>query len=176
MQILAKLVVATTILFSTCFVNPETKKIEAAGIEVVGISDGDTLTVLYRNEKRQQKIRLATIDAPEYSQAYGTKSRQHLSDLVFRKQVTIRKISDDRYGRVVAEVFLDGKNINVEQIKSGNAWHYKHHEKQQTPKERLIYSAAEEFARENKLGIWQDKNPMPPWDYRKHNPRNGSKK
>lgn len=175
MQIIAKLIVATAILFSTCFIKPATVQNEVRLIEVVGVNDGDTVTVFFVNEKRQQKIRLATIDAPEYAQPYGRKSRQHLSDLVYRKMIKLKELGRDKYGRIIGEIFLNEKNINVEQIKSGFAWHYKHHEGQQSFEERLIYSQAEKYARENRLGVWQDDNPIPPWDYRRETPRNGKK-
>ena len=202
MQFLAKIVVVYAILFSTCLVKPETsreqiapeatpieeveeKKIEKTEddegkkptFKVVGVNDGDTITVLYvdGDEKKEQKIRLATIDAPEYYQPYGKKSRQNLSDLVWKKEVRIREMGRDRYGRIIGEVFVEGKNINAEQIRNGYAWHYKRHQKQQSFAEREIYSKAEKYARENKLGFWQMKYPKPPWVYRKQNPRNPKK-
>ncbi len=175
MQILAKLIVASAILFSTCFIKPDVAENKPGAIEVVGVNDGDTVTVLFADEKRQQKVRLATIDAPEYSQPYGKKSREHLSDLVFRKKIRLREMGRDKYGRIIGEIFLDEKNINVEQIRSGFAWHYKHHERQQTFKERVIYSQAEKYAREKRLGVWQDRDPIPPWDFRRENPRNQKK-
>ena len=175
MQILAKLIVATAILFSTCLINPEVAVNKPGAIEVVGVNDGDTVTVFFADEKRQQKIRLATIDAPEYAQPYGKKSRQYLSDLVFKKKIRLRELGRDKYGRIIGEIFIDEKNINVEQIKSGFAWHYKHHERQQSYKERVIYSEAEKYAREQRLGVWQDDNPIPPWEYRRNPPRNQKK-
>ncbi|MCB1024450.1 MAG: thermonuclease family protein [Acidobacteria bacterium] len=164
MQILAKLLVVTTMFFSTCLVRPEAV---SGTSEVVGVSDGDTITVIDHAKNIRLKIRLATIDAPESNQAFGARSKQSLSELVYKKNVTLKSFGNDKYGRVIAEVFVDGKNINVEQIKRGLAWHYKHHEKQQTAAERLIYSKAQDFAKENRIGLWAESDPVPPWDFRK---------
>jgi endonuclease YncB( thermonuclease family) len=87
---------------------------------VVGVSDGDSVTVIDAN-KTQYKIRLAGIDAPEKAQAYGQKSKQSLSDLVFGKQVDVEWSKRDRYGRTVGKLMLGGVDINLEQIKNGMA-------------------------------------------------------
>lgn len=166
MQIFAKVFVTCIVFLSTCFVQPEAVDDKRLA-EVVGVNDGDTLTVVYKHDGVQRKIRLATIDAPEYNQPFGRKSRQNLSDLAFRKNAIIIEKDVDRYKRIVGEVLVGDVNLNVEQIKQGFAWHYKRHQNQQTPAERIIYSKAEEFARENKSGLWKDKNPVPPWEFRK---------
>jgi len=84
--------------------------------KVVGVSDGDTITVLDAS-KRQHKVRLDGIDAPESSQDFGSRAKQSLSDLVFGKTVTVLGSKKDRYGRTVGKVMLgDGKDINLEQI------------------------------------------------------------
>lgn len=150
--------------FSTCLVRP----VSLTGTsEVVGVSDGDTITILDRAAEKSIKVRLATIDAPESNQRFGARSKQSLSELVYKKNVTIRSFGNDKYGREVAEVFVNGKNINVEQLRRGFAWHYKLHEKQQSAEERLIYSKAQDFAKENRIGLWADRDPVPPWDFRK---------
>jgi len=165
MQIFAKVFVACVVFFSTCFVQPEAVTDKQLA-EVVGINDGDTITVVFAHDGIQKKIRLATIDAPEYNQPFGRKSRQNLSDLAYRKNAIIISKGEDRYKRIVGEVLVGDVNLNVEQIKQGFAWYYKHHQKQQTPEERIIYSKAEDLAREKKIGLWSDENPIPPWDYR----------
>ena len=84
--------------------------------KVVGVSDGDTITVLDAS-KRQHKVRLDGIDAPESSQDFGSRAKQSLSDLVFGKTVTVLGSKKDRYGRTLGKVMLsDGKDINLEQI------------------------------------------------------------
>jgi endonuclease YncB( thermonuclease family) len=138
---------------------------------VVGISDGDSMVVLVDGNRRE-RIRLATIDAPENHQAFGAPSKRSLSDLVYKKDVRIEVVDKDQYGRIVGEVFVGDTNVNLEQLKRGLAWHYKAHARQQTREKRAAYEDAENNARAAKLGIWKDTNPMPPWEYRKKNPRN----
>jgi endonuclease YncB( thermonuclease family) len=132
---------------------------------VVRVIDGDTLVVLDA-AKAQQKIRLQGIDAPERGQAFGTKSKEHLSDLVAGQVVVVEYSDLDRYQRILGKVLLDGEDINLEQVSSGMAWHYKKYEREQTPTDRIRYSDAEREARRQKLGLWRDPNPVPPWDYR----------
>jgi len=83
--------------------------------KVVSVSDGDTVTVL-DEQRRQHKIRLDGIDAPESSQDFGSRAKQSLSDLVFGKTVTVISSKKDRYGRTLGKVTIDGRNINLEQI------------------------------------------------------------
>lgn len=134
--------------------------------KVVAIVDGDTLTVLDGSNK-QTRIRLVGIDAPESKQAFGTVSRKHLSDLVFNKQVTVEYDKTDGYGRTLGKVLVGGRDVNLEQIKAGLAWHYKYYENEQPPEDRQLYAEAELGARTAKQGLWVDPNPIPPWDFRR---------
>jgi endonuclease YncB( thermonuclease family) len=95
--------------------------------KVVGVSDGDTITVL--KEKTRFKIRLHGIDAPESHQAFGNRAKQFSSDLVFGKTVQIRPLNTDRYGRTLAWVYVNGKTVNEEIVRAGYAWHYKRYSK-----------------------------------------------
>ncbi|HEX8649625.1 MAG TPA: thermonuclease family protein [Pyrinomonadaceae bacterium] len=133
--------------------------------KVVRVADGDTITVL-DNGNKQHRIRFQGIDAPESKQSFGQKSKQNLSDLVFGKQVTIIYSKMDKYRRVVGKVMLDGKDVNIEQIKAGMAWHYKKYEDEQPPEDRVSYAKAEHEARAAKRGLWQEPNPTPPGEYR----------
>jgi micrococcal nuclease len=91
---------------------------------VVGISDGDTLTVL--EGRTQTKIRLHGVDAPETGQDYGSRAKQAASELAFGKTVTVRPVEKDRYGRTVAEITLpDGRSMNRELVGEGAAWWYR---------------------------------------------------
>lgn len=132
---------------------------------VVSIADGDTITVLDAT-KTQHKIRLAGIDAPEKAQAFGQRSKESLSDLVFDQTVTVETTKRDRYGRSVGTVLVDGLDANLEQIKRGMAWHYKAYAREQPPQDRLAYAEAEEVARGARVGLWRDVQPVPPWDFR----------
>lgn len=133
---------------------------------VVGVADGDTITVL-AHPNIQHKVRLAGIDAPEKNQAFGKRSKQSLSDLVFNRQVTVLTHKSDRYGREVGKVLVDGLDANLEQIRRGMAWHYKAYEREQSAEDRALYSAAEVQARMQRSGLWRDASPEPPWEYRR---------
>lgn len=133
---------------------------------VVGVHDGDTITVLDAN-RTQYKIRLAGIDAPESKQAFGNRSKQNLSDLVFGKDVAVEWDKRDRYQRVVGVVLVDGHDVNLEQVRAGMAWWYRQYAKEQIPDDRRLYELAENEARAAKRGLWADANPMPPWEWRR---------
>jgi endonuclease YncB( thermonuclease family) len=133
---------------------------------VVGVTDGDTIRILDGNNQ-QHKIRLGGIDAPEKNQPYGTKSKSNLSSLVFNKQVTLECGKTDKYGRLVCVVMLEGQDINLKQVKSGFAWHYRKYASEQTTKQRQDYEAAEGLAREQRAGLWADQGSVPPWQWRK---------
>jgi micrococcal nuclease len=129
--------------------------------KVVAITDGDTVVCLNGNNE-QTKIRLFGIDAPEKKQAFGTKSRQFIADLVFGKIVDVSVVGTDRYGRTIARIFYKGKDAGLLSIQNGFAWHYKKYAPHET-----IYAEAQEWARENKLGLWVDADPVPPWEFRR---------
>lgn len=132
---------------------------------VVGISDGDTITVLDA-DYRQHKVRLVGIDAPEKRQPYGQVSKQHLSDLVFQRTVTVDVNKLDRYKRELGKVFAGDVDANLEQVRAGLAWHYKKYEREQSLADRERYSQTELQARETRRGLWRDETPTPPWDFR----------
>ncbi len=134
--------------------------------KVVRVVDGDTLYVLDANYK-EHKIRLAGIDAPERKQAYGLASRKHLLPIVAGKQVTVEYQKRDRYGRIVGKVLLDGIDACLEQVKAGFAWHYKKYQHEQSMEDQRLYAEAENKARDTRLGLWQENNPNPPWEYRR---------
>jgi micrococcal nuclease len=127
--------------------------------KVVGIADGDTITVLDESNA-QHKIRLEGIDAPEKKQAFGEKSKTTLSEKVFQKDVVVRWEKKDKYGRVLGAVYLDKRHINLEMVQEGLAWHYKRFSKAKELAE------AEVTARDTKVGLWAEENPMPPWEFR----------
>ena len=90
--------------------------------KVVNVHDGDTITLLDA-DRRQHKIRLSGIDAPELKQAFGRASRQHLADQVAGRTVVIEWSKRDKYNRIVGKILLDGRDINISQIEAGLAWH-----------------------------------------------------
>lgn len=131
---------------------------------VVSISDGDTFKVLY--EGREVKIRLEHIDCPEKRQPFGTRARQEVSRLIFGKNVIIRPTGKDRYGRILAEVYADNRNVNKTLVQRGYAWHFKKYSSD------ADYARLERQARKSRLGLWQEQRPIPPWEWRKSRRRN----
>lgn len=133
---------------------------------VVGISDGDTVTLL-DDSNTQHKIRLSGIDAPEKKQPFGQASKQSLSDLVYNKRVIVGWAKQDRYGRIVGKLLVDNMDMNLEQVKRGLAWHYTNYQKEQPFEDRLTYLHTQEDAIKYKRGLWQEPTPVAPWDWRK---------
>lgn len=132
--------------------------------KVVGISDGDTITVL-TNEKHQVKVRLYGVDCPESKQAYGTRARQSTSNHVFGKHVRVEIADTDRYGRTVGIVTTPGGAVlNRELLAEGMAWLYTAYCKAPICGE---WKREEEAARQKKVGLWAEASPTPPWEYRK---------
>lgn len=134
--------------------------------KVVGVSDGDTITVL-DSTKTEHKIRLMGIDAPEKSQDYGTQSKRALSDLIYQKQISIEYKKTDKYKRKVGKVIFEGKDVCLQMIELGLAWHYKEYEKEQSQADRDLYSNAELKARNEKKGLWHQSAAVKPSDFRK---------
>lgn len=127
--------------------------------QVIGISDGDTIRIL--QDGRPVRIRLASIDAAESSQAYGQRSKISLSDMCYRKDASIEAVDVDQYGRTVAVVYCDGVNVNRAQVEKGMAWNYKRYSKDPA------LAGMEARARAAHIGLWADPDPTPPWDYRR---------
>lgn len=133
---------------------------------VVGVTDGDTVKVL-DGSNQEHKIRLAGIDAPERKQPFGQKAKQHLSDLVYGKDVEVEWHKQDRYKRLVGKIFVRGRDANLEMVKAGLAWHYKKYQGEQSYEDRQAYARAEEDARIHRRGLWADPSPIPPWEWRR---------
>ncbi len=127
--------------------------------KVVSVTDGDTIKILTK-DKTLYKIRLNGIDAPERSQAFGKKSKYNLSSLVAGRIADIHYEKEDRYGRILGTVYVDKQDANLKQIEDGYAWVYRRY------CSRPDYYKAEKYAKDRKLGLWYDKHPIPPWDYR----------
>ena len=133
--------------------------------QVIGVSDGDSITLL-DSENRQYKIRLQGIDAPEKTQAFGQKSKESLSNLVFEKYVHVHWSKKDQYGRTVGQVMVGSLDACLEQVKLGMAWHYKAYQSEQTLVDRVLYDVAEKTARHQRTGLWQDSSPIEPSVFR----------
>lgn len=142
---------------------------------VVGVTDGDTITVLDA-ERQQHKIRLGGIDAPEKAQPFGEKSKQNLSRLVFNKNVRVEWNKLDRYGRIVGKVWVQPADCPTcpmtldaghAQITVGLAWWYRKYADEQPPQDRGQYEFSEQEAKAKRVGLWQEAEPIPPWEWRR---------
>ena len=133
--------------------------------KVIRAVDGDSVNVLRLPEKEELKLRLYGIDAPEWKQAYGKESKDALKGLLGpNREISVKVLDKDRYGRLICELHLDNKDISLNEwmVSEGNAWHYVKY----APDDMNLQSA-EENARNNKLGLWSSGGPLPPWDFRK---------
>ena len=126
---------------------------------VVAVKDGDTVTVL-DSQNQERTIRLAGIDAPEKKQAFGQAAKQELSDWVFNKIITVRKVGSDRYRREIAFLDVDGNDVNASLVWAGYAWEYKQYSKSQD------LGGYQADAKAKRRGLWADANPTPPWKFR----------
>lgn len=128
---------------------------------VMEVADGDSIKVMSKGD--YYYIRLAYIDAPERGQPFSKKSKKYLSDLIFEKLIFIKAHGQDKFRRLVGEVFLEKKNINREMVRAGMAWEFK-----QYSEDRELASL-QAMAKDAKRGIWSKNDPKPPWEYRKLN-------
>lgn len=137
-------------------------RIQSASGKVVGVHDGDTITVYPGGNEPQLKVRLGGIDAPELKQPFGGASKATLSAMVYNKKVKLKVTDEDRYGRLVATVTVDGvTNVNLAMIRAGMAWHYAAYSSDASLAE------AQRDARSSRRGLWSDRSPTAPWDFRK---------
>jgi endonuclease YncB( thermonuclease family) len=132
--------------------------------QVVRVSDGDTVTL--QTQDSTIKIRLAGIDAPETKMPHGPQAKAHLAALVLGKQVQAIVQKKDRYGRTIATLMLNTKDVNLAMVQAGMAWHYKQYEREQTAVQAASYSASEQLAQAAGRGLWSQPNAVPPWSWR----------
>ena len=139
--------------------------------KVVGVANGDTITVLDA-DKVQHKIPLAGIDAPVKKQAFGNRSKESLSDLVFDKTMNVEKEKRDRYGRQIGKVLVNGQDVNLVQVERGMAFFYRQYQREQSTNDRRLYEAAEDAAKAGGRGfLWRDVDAAPPWVFRLNHSR-----
>lgn len=136
--------------------------------KVIKVLDGDTIDILYNN--KPTRIRFNGIDAPEKGQPHGQKAKQFVLDLAAQKIVSVNVTDTDRYDRSIGDIILpDGRNLNREVVKAGYAWHYVKYS------DDVTLGELEKEARQARRGLWQDKNPMAPWEWRKMKRTQGKK-
>jgi endonuclease YncB( thermonuclease family) len=127
---------------------------------VVGIVDGDKLDVL-RTDRHAERVRLQGIDAPERGQPYGIQAKQALAELVAGATVTVLPAGRDRAGRLLADLQLpDGRSVTAELVRQGMAWLFRKYSQDPT------LAALEAEARGARRGLWEDRRPVPPWEWR----------
>lgn len=154
---------AAVIAFIACALPAVAAELEGT---IVGVADGDTVTLLDAG-KKQHRIRLDGIDAPERTQPYGQRARQSLAELAHGRAAHVDCPKTDRYGRAVCRVLIDGVDVGLEQIRRGLAWHYVKYAHEQRGIDRVTYAQAESDARSKNSGLWSFGDPTPPWDYRR---------
>jgi len=131
---------------------------------VTHVIDGDTIVI--QDEHSTNKVRLAYIDAPKIKQIYGNKSKEYLTQLIYGKTVTIKPITNDKYNRIIAEIYLNGRNINLIMIREGHAWLYRKYTDDKNFYD--IGDNAENDAKAGKFGLWGSENFIPPCEFRKN--------
>ena len=134
-------------------------KLQAEVAQVLRVVDGDSITV--KVDQTNYRIRLAEIDAPEMDQAWGEESKAALQKKIENEEIKLEVIDVDRYGRLVARVFLGGRQINRELAEEGHAWVYLEYLRDNS---LLIFEAK---AKKKRLGLWAAEKPIAPWQWRK---------
>ena len=134
---------------------------------VVAIHDGDTLSARCGapGAWRQERVRIAVVDAPESRQAFGQRARQNLAGLCFRQQAQLYRLGHDHYGRTLAHVRCQGQDAATAQVRAGLAWVYTPHAKRYPQ-----LAALQQSARASRQALWAQKRPLAPWDYRRKYP------
>lgn len=133
---------------------------------VFAVSDGDSIRVIDGSGQRR-RIRFAYVDAPELDQAYGKTAHKALRQIVEGQRVEVLVFERDRYGREVAQIRLNDRDIGLWMIANGHAWHYKQYAKRtQNSVDYNDYTYAQVQAQQSRIGLWQAVQPQAPWDFR----------
>ena len=147
--------------------------VSAQNYRLVRVSDGDSFEL--RDEKNKSvKVRLYGVDAPESKQRFGKESREHLRELLEGKTLRLKTLYKDNYKRSVAIVYLcsnnviDERSVNQRQVQAGMAWVYDYFCTSDICK---TWKVEEAMARKQNLGLWKDKKPTPPWQWRRSQSR-----
>jgi len=152
---------ALVALVASCGLTPPEEQFSG---RCVGVGDGDTIDVLVGG--RSVRVRVWGVDAPEQGQPFGSAAKRFVSEFVFDKAVTVEVKEVDRYGRRVARVTLDGRDLGLELVRAGLAWWYETH----APRASDLADAQRD-ARAARRGLWADPDPVPPSSWRRRHPR-----
>lgn len=136
---------------------------------VLRVLDGDSLVL--QQGRHEVSVRLAAVDAPERDQAHAEAARAALRACAGGRIVMVQVTATDRHGRRVGRLESAGEDCGLRLVRQGHAWHAKAFEREQPLGDRLAYAAAQREARRQRLGLWQDPNPTPPWAWRREFPR-----
>jgi endonuclease YncB( thermonuclease family) len=137
---------------------PPTVPLAQHSWRVVGVYDGDSVTCL-DEAGQQQQVRLAGIDAPESSQAYGRESREALAGMVFGRTVEVLDAGRDANGALIGRLSVDGQDVNRQMVATGNAW-------ADPSAVDPTLATAQTAAQASRLGLWAQPDPTPPWNER----------
>ena len=138
------------------------KQVDIVYAKCVGITDGDTIKVLVGTE--QVRLRLEGIDCPERGQPFSDRAKQLTAELCHGKEIGYVENDRDRWGRVIATVYADGRDVSLELLNAGVAWHFKKYNKEER------YAEAERKARQRTVGLWSEVDSVPPWEWRSRKP------
>jgi len=161
-----KLTLCLFLLISSCLASTPSTSKNAKSLDgkltgkVISVKDGDSLELLDA-ENTIHDIRLAHVDCPEKKQAFGKRAKIFTANFCFGEEVTVLPTDKDRYGRIVGVVMVGRKELNLALIQEGMGWHFKQYSKKEA------YATAENKARRKKKGLWSQRNPIAPWEYRK---------
>lgn len=140
---------------------------ETIKVKVVGIVDGNTITVLTKN-RTQKQVRIKGIDAPEKLQEFGSEASQRLTDLILNKNVIVEYSKISPNGEILGKVFLNGKDIGLELLQTGFAWYDGEQEELLNLNDSSDYDSAENESRRQSIGLWQNQSAQEPWEFRKN--------
>jgi endonuclease YncB( thermonuclease family) len=134
--------------------------------KIVNVFDGDTISLVDGDNKEHQ-IRIEGVDAPEEGQVCYEDAKKRLSDLLLDKEVTVEIVGKEEPGREVGILKLDGRDVGLEMVESGLAWHNEYFDLKQSQDVKVAYAYAELRARGSKRGVWAETDPLSPWAYRR---------
>lgn len=121
------------------------------------VVDGDSLKVTFGADI-PVSIRLASIDAPELGQHYGFEAKENLERRLAQHPPEMTFEENDKYGRKVCTILVDGKNLNLQLVEEGFAW--------ASPEAGASFHNAQRSAQERSVGLWSRSDPTAPWDWR----------
>lgn len=157
----------TLLLLALSFASAQAETFQA---KVVRVTDGDTV-VVFRQGKPEAKVRLLGIDAPERKQPFGAKAREALREKAAGRLVQVDTHKKDRYGRLLGRLRLGSRDLNLELVAEGWAWHYARYARDQFPGDASLYAAAAARAKQEGRGLWAQaqagSEPQAPWDFRR---------